>query len=108
MRLALLLIVTWGLVPGLRVVAESGMDQLRDGHALAAHTPGTGTDPDDGAPEHFCGAVHLCSCCSSQQVVSGPVTAVAPPAASPGGAAVRVGVLPTYVAIDRPFRPPIA
>ena len=109
MRLALVLVLAWSLVPGLREVAESGVIFARTGQVQAAHTPGTDTDLGRNAPEHSCGgAMHFCSCCPSQPVVSG--FAMSLPIIPPDAPVLMVGpgVALSRVGVDPPFRPPIA
>jgi len=109
MRLALVLVLAWSLVPGIREVAESGVIFMRTGQVQSAHTPGTDTDLGRKAPEHSCGgAMHLCSCCSSQPVASGIAMSLPliPPDAP--GLMVAPGVALSQIGVDAPFRPPIA
>lgn len=107
MRLALVLVLTWGLVPGLREAVESGVHYVRTGHAHALHDSGTDTDHGE-SPEHSCGVtLHHCGCCSTPPIASSRSIAVVPPSSSeitpsPGAELVRATAGP-----DRPFRPPI-
>lgn len=109
MRLALILMIAWGLIPGLREMTESAVHFVRTGHAHAHHAPGSDTDLGDEAPEHSCGAsMHHCGCCSSQPLASGRVLAVAPATDAAARPVASLVLPPTYLAIERPFRPPIA
>lgn len=108
MRLVLVVVLTWSLVPGLREVVESGVHFARTGHVHAPHAQGTDTEHDDSA-EHSCGAtLHHCSCCFGQPAASSQAVAVLP---DPGPSVTRSGLpesLRTHTGADRLFRPPIA
>jgi len=109
MRLALVLVLAWVLVPGLREVAESGVHLLRTGHVHASHAPGSDTDLGDEAPEHSCGTTqHQCGCCSSLPLAAGRAISVAPASDVSAKLAWARNVPPARVGIDRLFRPPIA
>ncbi len=109
MRLLLVLVVAWGLVPGLREVAESGEGLVRDGQALVAHQPQAPADQGSGGDEHPCGVtIHLCGCCAAQPTTPSSEVRIMPPGAAVVRLPLRAGVGPAAVGLDGPFRPPIA
>ena len=79
MRLALVLALIHGLVPGLGELAEAGVHYVVKGHL--AHSDADHGDLGDVGDEHGCGgAQHLCGCCASQVVGEQGVSAPEEPA----------------------------
>ena len=105
----LVLLVVWGLVPGLREVTETAVHFVRTGHTHAPHAPGSDGDLGHEAPEHSCGAtLHQCGCCFGQPLSSGRPTTLAAAAAEWRAQTADRGAPAAFGALDRPFRPPIA
>jgi hypothetical protein len=72
-RLALVLALIHGLVPGLGEIAETAVHYVVEGHL--AHSDADQGDLGDVGHEHGCGgAQHLCDCCASQAFVAQPVS----------------------------------
>jgi hypothetical protein len=70
-RLALVLALIHGLVPGLGEIAETAVHYVVEGHL--AHSDADQGDLGDVGDEHGCGGVqHLCGCCASQLFVAQP------------------------------------
>jgi hypothetical protein len=77
MRLALVLALIHGLVPGLGEIAETVVHYALEGHL--AHSEADQGDLGNLGHEHGCGTTeHRCGCCDSQ------VFAAQPAAATPG------------------------
>ncbi len=107
MRLALVLLLCGGLVPGLGEVIETVTHYVEEGHL--AHSDADHGDLGDQGEEHGCGTTeHRCGCCASQ-------VAAAPGGSGLGVALVAVegpplapGALTSLHEPAPPFRPPIA
>lgn len=74
MRLALVLALILGLVPGLGEIVETAVHYAVEGHL--AHSEADRGDLGDLGTEHGCGTTqHHCGCCASQLVVAQPTQA---------------------------------
>jgi hypothetical protein len=79
-RVALVIALIHGLVPGLGEVAETAVHYAVEGHL--AHSADDRGDLGDLGHHHGCGTTeHLCGCCASQ-VLATPAVPVAPCAAA--------------------------
>lgn len=108
MRIALLLALIHGLVPGLGELAEAAVHHVVGGH-LAPSCAERGEPGDAGHPQGCCGTVeHHCGCCAPQVFVAQP--SGAPPGALPSTqcAPVERGQLVSLHDPAPPRRPPIA
>jgi hypothetical protein len=106
MRLALLLALIHGLVPGLGEIAEAAVHYAVEGHL--AHSDADHGDLGDLGREHGCGTTeHHCGCCASQELVAQPAGA---PGALLSTACAPVDRRPLVTLHDPapPRRPPIA
>lgn len=105
MRVALLLLIVNGLVPGLGEVVESAVHYAVEGHL--PHGDVECGDREGG--EHGCGTTeHLCSCCASLSLLA-PAAGLAPLVAQPRLHGHRAGE--RVASLDPPappHRPPIA
>jgi hypothetical protein len=107
MRLALVVALIHGLVPGLGEVAEAAVHYAAEGHL--AHSDADRGDLGDLGHEHGCGTtVHLCDCCASQVLVAQPVQAAPAAPASTGAARIEGPRLVSLHHPAPPRRPPIA
>lgn len=107
MRLALVLALIHGLVPGLGELAEAAVHYVVAGHL--AHSDADHGDLGDVGDEHGCGgAQHLCGCCASQAFVAQPVPSPAGVVAGRESAPVASWQLVSLHDPAPPRRPPIA
>jgi len=107
MRVALLVLIVNGLVPGLGEVVESAVHFAVEGHL--PHGDVECADLGDQGDEHGCGTTeHLCSCCVSLSFLA-PAAGFAPLVAQPRPHGHRAG--DRVASLDPPappLRPPIA
>lgn len=107
MRLALLIALIHGLLPGLGELAETAVHYAVEGHL--AHSEADRGDLGELGDEHGCGgAQHLCECCVSQVFVQQP--AFAGPGAPASREATALGGARLVSLHDPapPRRPPIS
>ncbi len=107
MRLALLLALIHGLVPGLGELAETAVHYALEGHLV--HSVADRGDLGDVGHEHGCGTTeHLCGCCVSQVFVAQPVQAAPAATSSREGPRLDRMWLVSLHEPAPPRRPPIA
>jgi hypothetical protein len=107
MRLALLLALVQGLVPGLGELAEAAVHYAVEGHL--AHSNADHGDLRDLGREHGCGTTeHHCGCCTSQVFVAQAAGALPGALPSAERTPVERGQLVSLHAPAPPRRPPIA
>lgn len=107
MRLALVLALIHGLVPGFGEMAEMAVHYVEVGHL--AHSDADHGDLGDVGHEHGCGgAQHLCGCCASQVFVAQPVTSTLGVLASREPTPIDGWQLVSLYDPAPPRRPPIA
>jgi len=106
MRIALVILLVYGLVPALGEVLETVTHYVTEGHL--AHSDADRGDLGDQGDEHGCGTTeHRCSCCASQVVMAAHAGAVAVSPAVAPGPSVTPGALVSLHEPTPPLRPPI-
>jgi hypothetical protein len=107
MRIVLVILLVYGLLPGIGEVAETVTHYVAEGHL--AHSDADQGDLGDQGDEHGCGTTeHRCTCCASQDLgvaAAGPVLPDAPPASRASGDCRRLATLHHP---EPPVRPPIS
>ncbi len=107
MRLALVLALIHGFVPGLGEIVETVVHYAVEGHL--AHSAADQGDLGDVGHEHGCGgAQHLCDCCFSQAFVAQPVASASRALPSRGITPTDAWQLVSLHDPAPPHRPPIA
>ena len=106
MRVALVILLIYGLVPALGEVLETVTHYVAEGHL--AHSEADRGDLGDQGHEHGCGTTeHRCSCCASQVVVAAHAAALPVSLAVAPGFSVAPGALVSLHEPAPPSRPPI-
>jgi hypothetical protein len=107
-RVALLIALIHGLVPGIGEIAETAIHFAVEGH-LAHSDADHGDLGNLGHDEHGCGgAQHVCGCCASQMFVAQPVRSTPVAVVSREAAPMDGWHLVSLHDPAPPRRPPIA